>query len=66
MSTVAEGIETEEQMALLERCGVDQGQGYLLSRPLPIEVFLHLIATSPEQFSLGGDNVELPKQAMIA
>lgn len=66
MSTVAEGIETEEQMALLERCGVDQGQGYLLSRPLPIEDFLHIIVTSPEQFSLGGDNVGLPKRAMIA
>ena len=31
---VAEGIETAEQLQLLQRLGVDCGQGYLLSRPL--------------------------------
>jgi EAL domain-containing protein (putative c-di-GMP-specific phosphodiesterase class I) len=31
---VAEGIETAEQLSLLERIGIDIGQGYWLSRPL--------------------------------
>ncbi|MDO9074993.1 MAG: EAL domain-containing protein [Rubrivivax sp.] len=31
---IAEGIETAEQLAMLEDMGVDVGQGYLLSRPL--------------------------------
>ena len=35
--TVAEGVETEAQLAYLERGGCDVVQGYLFSRPLPAE-----------------------------
>jgi len=35
MHTVAEGIENETQLALLQEMGCDFAQGYLLSRPLP-------------------------------
>ncbi|WP_229259663.1 putative bifunctional diguanylate cyclase/phosphodiesterase [Duganella aceris] len=34
MNTVAEGIETEAQAAVVRRQGCDKGQGYLYSRPL--------------------------------
>ena len=34
---IAEGIETEEQRVLIRRLGCDMIQGYLLSRPLPLE-----------------------------
>jgi predicted signal transduction protein with EAL and GGDEF domain len=33
MITTAEGVETEEQFALLRTAGVDQVQGYLFSHP---------------------------------
>jgi EAL domain-containing protein (putative c-di-GMP-specific phosphodiesterase class I)/CheY-like chemotaxis protein len=33
--TVAEGIETLEDWRLLQQCGCDIGQGFLLARPLP-------------------------------
>jgi EAL domain-containing protein (putative c-di-GMP-specific phosphodiesterase class I) len=36
MSTVAEGIETSSQLAILEAIGVTSGQGFLLGRPGPI------------------------------
>ncbi|MEP7119795.1 MAG: EAL domain-containing protein [Byssovorax sp.] len=36
MSTVAEGIETEAQAAVIRELGGDKGQGYLFSRPLPV------------------------------
>jgi sensor c-di-GMP phosphodiesterase-like protein len=39
-STIAEGIESERQVLALLRCGVVQGQGYLVGRPVPVEDFL--------------------------
>jgi EAL domain-containing protein (putative c-di-GMP-specific phosphodiesterase class I) len=35
MTTVAEGVETREQLAFLERAGCGESQGYLHSRPVP-------------------------------
>ncbi|MEP7155560.1 MAG: EAL domain-containing protein [Betaproteobacteria bacterium] len=37
MRIVAEGVETEEQAGLLRRLKCDELQGYLFSRPLPLE-----------------------------
>lgn len=37
MSTIAEGVETEEQLNTLQRKGCDAIQGYWYSRPLPAE-----------------------------
>src|SRR6185369_5188839 len=37
LSVVAEGIEREEQLAIIKAIGVDLVQGYLLGRPLPPE-----------------------------
>jgi len=37
LDTVAEGVETPEQMALLKDLGCDYAQGYLFSRPQPPE-----------------------------
>ncbi|MCW3007123.1 MAG: hypothetical protein JWP17_1749 [Solirubrobacterales bacterium] len=39
LSTVAEGIETGEQLAILAALGCDLGQGYLFARPAPLESF---------------------------
>lgn len=35
MTTIAEGIETEEQFACVRQVGCEQVQGYLLGRPVP-------------------------------
>ena len=37
LEVVAEGVETLEQAAVLQACGVDRMQGYLFSRPQPCE-----------------------------
>lgn len=37
MGCIAEGIETEPQLNRLIELGCEQGQGYLFSRPLPLE-----------------------------
>ena len=39
LKVVAEGVETEEQSRLLKMRGCDEMQGYLLSRPVPADVF---------------------------
>lgn len=39
METIAEGIETEDQARILTKLGVDQGQGYLVAKPMPPEEF---------------------------
>jgi EAL domain-containing protein (putative c-di-GMP-specific phosphodiesterase class I) len=34
LRVVAEGVEKEEQLEVLGRCGCDEFQGYLISRPM--------------------------------
>jgi len=41
--TVAEGVETEEQLELLKSIGCDYAQGYLFSKPMDKEQFLSLL-----------------------
>ncbi len=43
MSVIAEGVETEGQLACLQDLGCDTFQGYLFSRPLPVEQFAKLV-----------------------
>ena len=40
---IAEGVETEEQCALLRSLGCDAMQGYFFSRPMPAEAFVKLL-----------------------
>lgn len=56
IQVVAEGIETEEQYALLKRMGCDYGQGYLISRPVPTEQFELLLEKAAQNAAdIGGD-----------
>lgn len=45
-SVLSEGVETEEQRLLLNRCGIDLMQGYLFARPLDPEAAASAIAES--------------------
>jgi len=43
MRVVAEGVETREQLAILQEYGCPQGQGFYFSRPVPAVKFGHLL-----------------------
>ncbi|WAJ27091.1 putative bifunctional diguanylate cyclase/phosphodiesterase [Antarcticirhabdus aurantiaca] len=47
MTTVVEGVETEQQLDLARGEGVDQVQGYLISRPVPEDGFSSLVSKDP-------------------
>ena len=41
LSTVAEGVETQEQLDLVRRLGCNQVQGWLIAKAMPLEELLH-------------------------
>jgi c-di-GMP phosphodiesterase len=43
MTVIAEGVETVEQVQALIACGVEEGQGYIVSPPLPFAKFDELL-----------------------
>ena len=43
LPVVAEGVETDAQLAFLSDEACDEVQGYLLGRPLPIESYAELV-----------------------
>ncbi len=45
MRVIAEGIETEAQLSLLQNLGCHYGQGYLMSKPLPVNEIEKLLGT---------------------
>jgi EAL domain-containing protein (putative c-di-GMP-specific phosphodiesterase class I) len=49
LSVIAEGVETEEQRVFLARLGCHAFQGFLFSRPVPIDKFEGLLS-SPSLF----------------
>lgn len=51
LSTLAEGVETAEQLDLLDAMGCNEVQGYLMGRPLPAKEFADNILSSWNQYS---------------
>lgn len=47
MKVIAEGIETESQLAVLQNLGCDYGQGYLLAKPKAVSETEELLYQSP-------------------
>jgi EAL domain-containing protein (putative c-di-GMP-specific phosphodiesterase class I) len=46
---IAEGVETEDHLALLRETGCNMAQGYLFSRPLPRAELVTWLKSWPER-----------------
>jgi EAL domain-containing protein (putative c-di-GMP-specific phosphodiesterase class I) len=47
LEVTAEGVETQQQLAILEGLHCGRAQGFYLARPMPAGEITHLLATSP-------------------
>jgi EAL domain-containing protein (putative c-di-GMP-specific phosphodiesterase class I) len=62
MSVLAEGIESEDQLALLNETGCDEVQGYLFGRPKPLADLIEagdIVQTAAPAHQDHGDAVRL-------
>ncbi|MDY7089575.1 MAG: EAL domain-containing protein [Actinomycetota bacterium] len=53
LKVIAEGIETEEELALVRELGCTHGQGYLFSRPVPADEIEPLVRRPGSLFTAG-------------
>ncbi len=51
LEVVAEGIETEGQLALLTEMGCESGQGWLFSKAVPAERFVQFVAAASKKLA---------------
>jgi EAL domain-containing protein (putative c-di-GMP-specific phosphodiesterase class I) len=49
LRVIAEGVETQDELAFLRDCQCDEVQGYYFSRPLPADAFAELLRTGIQQ-----------------
>ena len=54
-TVLAEGVEKTEQMLYLRRCDCDEMQGFLFSRPLPVDEITHMLQRDVKM------NISLPQ-----
>jgi len=51
MTTVAEGVETDEDLEMLLAAGCPEGQGYLFSPPVPVEKVFEILQAHERRVS---------------
>jgi diguanylate cyclase (GGDEF)-like protein/PAS domain S-box-containing protein len=51
LKLVGEGIETQQHYDYLKSLGCDYGQGYLISKPIPVKDFIYFCQSTDNQFS---------------
>jgi diguanylate cyclase (GGDEF)-like protein/PAS domain S-box-containing protein len=52
LPVIAEGVETDDQLAFLCRAACDQVQGYLIGRPKPVSGYAEILGRAPKRAAL--------------
>lgn len=65
LRSIAEGVETEAQLAYLRKQGCDEIQGYLISRPLPAEEYASLLLRDSSLSGLGAAEHDRTRTLLI-
>jgi diguanylate cyclase (GGDEF)-like protein/PAS domain S-box-containing protein len=63
LHVIAEGVEMNAQLTFLELCGCESFQGYLFSKPVPLDQFETLMRTSTNHLGFIKQNNALPYSA---
>ncbi len=65
LRVIAEGVETEAELAFLQEHECDEAQGYLYSRPIPADAFARLLAAGvgPVSTALTTDTPSSPSRS---
>ena len=63
LDTIAEGVETNEQLGFLKTCDCKKIQGYLFAKPMPKETFMELCRVGAGAKAEGVDILELQTPA---
>ncbi|MET0869005.1 MAG: EAL domain-containing protein [Pseudorhodoplanes sp.] len=53
LTAVAEGVENQQQLAILRREGCDEMQGYLIGRPQPISDYADIVGRKEKRSAIG-------------
>jgi len=61
---LAEGVETQDQLELLDREGCNEAQGYLLGRPQPVAAIGGLAALASPSLVPGSSEAEAPEPVL--
>jgi PleD family two-component response regulator len=65
MRVLAEGIETTPQLRFMARYGCDMLQGYLMSRPVPTDELVALLAKRPDLRPDGATDGEHARDILV-
>jgi len=65
MDIVAEGVETEAQLAYLHSRHVEFGQGWLFSRPLPRDEFVAFHQKRQQRYGAAREHMQNPRSVPI-